>query len=68
MNDLDEVKRQKQLTWAAGDYARIGSRLVIVSELLCETVDLRANHRVLDVATGHGNTWLSRSDVKTSRV
>lgn len=37
----------------------IGSRLVIVSELLCEAVDLRANHRVLDVATGHGNTALA---------
>lgn len=59
MNNSDEVKRQKQQTWAAGDYARIGSRLVIVSEVLCETVDLRANHRVLDVATGHGNTALA---------
>ena len=59
MNNSDEVKKQKQQTWAAGDYALIGSRLVIVSELLCETVDLRANHRVLDVATGHGNTALA---------
>ena len=37
----------------------IGSRLVIVSELLCEAVDLRANHRVLGVATGHGKTALA---------
>jgi len=59
MDNSDVVKKQKQQTWAAGDYARIGSRLVIVSELLCETVDLRANHRVLDVATGHGNTALA---------
>lgn len=59
MNNSDEVKKQKQQTWAAGDYSIIGSRLVIVSELLCETVDLRANHRVLDVATGHGNTALA---------
>jgi ubiquinone/menaquinone biosynthesis C-methylase UbiE len=59
MNNSDEVKKQKQQTWATGDYAIIGSRLVIVSELLCETVDLRANHRVLDVATGHGNTALA---------
>ena len=59
MNDSDEIKKQKQQTWASGDYAHIGSRLVIVSELLCETVDLRANHRVLDVATGHGNTALA---------
>ena len=59
MNDSDEAKKQKQQAWAAGDYAIIGSRLVIVSERLCETVDLRANHRVLDVATGHGNTALA---------
>src|SRR5215475_701394 len=59
MVNSDEVKKQKQQTWAAGDYSRIGSRLVIVSELLCETVDLRANQQVLDVATGHGNTALA---------
>src|SRR5262245_48179015 len=59
MDNSDEVKKQKQQTWATGDYAILGSRLVIVSELLCETVDLRANHRVLDVATGHGNTALA---------
>ena len=59
MNDSNEVKRQSQQTWASGDYAILGSRLVIVSELLCETVDLRANHHVLDAATGHGNTALA---------
>ena len=59
MNDSDEVRKRKQQAWAAGDYAIIGSRLVIVSELLCESVDLRANQRVLDVATGHGNTALA---------
>src|SRR5262245_2032309 len=59
MDNSDEVKKQEQQTWATGDYAILGSRLVIVSELLCETVDLRAKHRVLDVATGHGNTALA---------
>jgi SAM-dependent methyltransferase len=59
MTDANEVKGRKQVAWSAGDYAIIGSRLVIVSELLCEAVDLRANHRVLDVATGHGNTALA---------
>jgi ubiquinone/menaquinone biosynthesis C-methylase UbiE len=28
-------------------------------ELLCEVVDLRADHRVLDIAAGHGNTALA---------
>jgi len=55
----DDAKARQQVTWAAGDYASIGARLVIVSELLCEAVDLRATDRVLDVATGHGNTALA---------
>ena len=59
MTEPDELKARQRETWTAGDYALIGSRLVIVSELLCEAVDLRANHRVLDVATGHGNTALA---------
>src|SRR3712207_4445501 len=45
--------------WAAGDYAVVGTTLVIVGEQLCEAVDLRAGQRVLDVATGNGNTALS---------
>ncbi len=59
MTDTHAAKRRKQRAWSAGDYAILGSRLVIVSELLCEAVDLRANHRVLDVATGNGNTALA---------
>ena len=34
-------------------------RLLIMSELLCEAVDLRPGQRVLDVATGTGNTALA---------
>ena len=59
MSGPAKLKTQQQEGWSAGDYALIGSRLVIVSELLCEAVDLRADHRVLDVATGHGNTALA---------
>jgi SAM-dependent methyltransferase len=58
MSDPD-AKTRKQQIWAAGDYSFLGSRLLIVSELLCESVDLRADQRVLDVATGHGNTALA---------
>ncbi len=36
-----------------------GSALLIMSELLCEAVDLRPGQRVLDVATGSGNTALA---------
>ncbi len=57
--DLDGIKRRQQQTWASGDYAAIGAILCITSELLCEAVDLRAGQKVLDVATGSGNTALA---------
>jgi SAM-dependent methyltransferase len=57
--DLAAVKQRQQTMWAAGDFAAVGATLQIVSELLCEAVDLRAGERVLDVATGSGNTALA---------
>lgn len=57
--DFAAVKQRQQQTWAAGDFSAIGATLQIVSELLCEAVDLRAGQRVLDVATGSGNTALA---------
>jgi ubiquinone/menaquinone biosynthesis C-methylase UbiE len=57
--DLVAIKDRQQKTWTSGNFARIGNRMVIVGELLCEAVDLRAGDRVLDVATGSGNTALS---------
>lgn len=57
--DLAAIKRRQQQTWATGDYAVVGSTLVVMAELLCEAVDLRAGQRVLDVATGNGNAALS---------
>jgi SAM-dependent methyltransferase len=50
--DLSTLKQ----TWASGNFGNIGARHTIVSELLCETADLHAGERVLDVATGAGNT------------
>jgi ubiquinone/menaquinone biosynthesis C-methylase UbiE len=57
--DLASIKDRQQKTWTSGNFARIGNRMVIVGELLCEAVDLRAGDKVLDVATGSGNTALS---------
>ncbi len=57
--DPSAVKDRQQKTWAAGNFARIGNNLVIVGELLCEAADLRAGQKVLDVATGSGNTAIS---------
>lgn len=57
--DPKAVKARQQKVWATGDFAMIGWNTVFPGELLCETVDLRAGQRVLDVATGSGNTALS---------
>ncbi len=57
--DLSAIKGSQQKTWASGDYARIGNSLVIIGERLCEAVDLHAGEKVLDVATGSGNTAIS---------
>jgi ubiquinone/menaquinone biosynthesis C-methylase UbiE len=46
-------------TWASGDYARVGNLWPLVSELLCETAAIRPGERVIDVATGTGNTALA---------
>jgi SAM-dependent methyltransferase len=39
--------------WASGDYAVVGNALQLVSEELCESVNLCQNERVLDVALGN---------------
>ena len=54
----DIVQNQREM-WSAGDFTAIGGLTVLVGELLCEEADLRAGQRVLDVATGSGNTALS---------
>ncbi len=57
--DLGVIKERQQKTWSTGDYTRIGNPLVIMGEQLCEAVDVRSGQKVLDVATGSGNTALS---------
>ena len=57
--DFAAIKQRQQATWAAGDYAVVGTTLQIVGERLCEAVDLRAGERVLDVAAGNGNATLA---------
>lgn len=59
MTDLAVVKQKQQVTWSSGDYASVGNRILVVSELLCDAVDLRSGERVLDVATGTGNAALA---------
>lgn len=57
--DFTAIKARQQATWSSGDYARVGVTIQMVGELLCESVDLRAGERVLDVATGNGGTALA---------
>jgi len=57
--DLAAVKARQQQTWATGDFSVLARSGVIVGEELCEAVDLRPGWRVLDVATGSGNTALA---------
>jgi SAM-dependent methyltransferase len=57
--DLAAVKARQQQTWASGDYSLVAARIVFQAEHLCETADLQAGWRVLDVATGSGNAALA---------
>jgi SAM-dependent methyltransferase len=57
--NLGAIKDKQQKTWASGNYAVIGNQLVIMGERLCEAVDVHSGHKVLDVATGSGNTAIS---------
>jgi SAM-dependent methyltransferase len=57
--DYDALRARARATWSAGDFAAVGTMLPIVSETLCEYVDLHADEDVLDVATGSGNTALA---------
>lgn len=57
--ELAALRDRQQATWSAGDYSVVGHTIPLVSELLCEAVDLRAGMRVLDVATGSGNAALA---------
>ena len=57
--DLGAIKARQQGAWSAGDYAVVGTTLQIVGEQLCETLDIRAGQKVLDVAAGNGNAALA---------
>jgi ubiquinone/menaquinone biosynthesis C-methylase UbiE len=52
--DYQSITERQRIMWAAGDFARLGSRSALHGELLCEAVDLHPGQRVLDVAAGNG--------------
>jgi len=55
----EQIKQHQQRIWSTGDFSRVARPTTIVGERLCESVDLRAGQRVLDIATGSGNTALA---------
>src|SRR5215204_938401 len=57
--DLAALKARQHGAWSSGDYAVVGTTLQIVGEDLCEALDLRSRHKVLDVAAGNGNAALA---------
>jgi SAM-dependent methyltransferase len=57
--DFNAIKAKQQAAWASGDYAVVGTTLVLMAELLCEAADVRSGWRVLDVAAGNGNSSLA---------
>ncbi len=57
--DLTAVKEKQHATWSSGDYAVIGTTLQLMGEQLCESVDVSAGWKVLDVAAGNGNATLA---------
>lgn len=57
--DFSAIKTRQQKVWSTGNYSVIGATLPIISEELCEAIDLRSGERVLDVASGNGNTAIA---------
>jgi SAM-dependent methyltransferase len=57
--DFGAVKARQQQAWASGDFHAVAARIVLVAEHLCDTADLHAGWRVLDVATGSGNAAIA---------
>jgi SAM-dependent methyltransferase len=57
--DLATIKGKQQKAWSTGDYGKVGVTLLIMAERLLEAADLRPGHRVLDVASGNGNSALA---------
>jgi SAM-dependent methyltransferase len=60
MPDYTAITKRQQQVWSAGDFSKVGTRFAVLpAEHLCETLDLRAGDRVLDVAAGNGAAALA---------
>lgn len=59
MIDLVKMKQNQQRAWSVGSYSTTSWQINIVSETLMEALEVSAGQKVLDVATGNGNTALA---------
>jgi len=66
--DLGAVKQRQQQAWASGDFAVVATRIALVAEQLCDSADLHAGWRVLDVATGSGNAAIAAARLGCAAV
>ncbi|MFI7587677.1 class I SAM-dependent methyltransferase [Spongisporangium articulatum] len=57
--DYSGVTKAQQAAWETGAYARVGNTLQIIAERLVESVDVRPDQKVVDVAAGQGNAALA---------
>jgi SAM-dependent methyltransferase len=66
--DFAAVKERQQQAWASGDFHAVAARIILVAEHLCDTADLHAGWRVLDVATGSGNAAIAAARLGSTVV
>jgi SAM-dependent methyltransferase len=66
--DLGAIKQRQQQAWASGDFGVVAARIVLVAEQLCDSADLHAGWRVLDVATGTGNAAIAAARLGCTAV
>ncbi len=57
--DFSAITGRMQQTWATGDFNRIATVIASAAEDLVDAAQVRAGHRVLDVACGSGNAALA---------
>ncbi len=57
--DLAAVKAKQQKMWSSGNFSMVASRIVLTSERLADSAEIRAGSSVLDVACGNGNAAIA---------
>lgn len=57
--DYPAITAAQQRVWALGDFGHVGSRVILLGEVLVRDLDVLPGERVLDVAAGNGNAALA---------